>query len=277
MRKLKHSKIKNTGILFELLSRQITSDIMADKDPNITEVVKKYFKRNGTLTKELELYRQLTTEHFNSKEKAEKFVDAIVRYRKTLNEGEIKKQKYNLIKEISGDYDINKFTKNKISDYKLLASIYKLFEYNEQDNPKDLIEAKYTVVEHLTRNKVVKPEVNMLKNEPKEIRILAQHMMIERFNKTYANLLPEQKSILRSYILDNTEDFKKHMKEHISRIAKEMKPLIKEIKSDSTKIKLQESSKMLTQMYNKRAYGDKCVTAVLQFEQLLHEVKKATE
>ena len=30
-RKLKHSKIKNTGILFELLTRQITADVLAGR------------------------------------------------------------------------------------------------------------------------------------------------------------------------------------------------------------------------------------------------------
>ena len=62
-RKLKHSKIKNTGILFELLTRQITADVLNGKDSKSVELVKKFFNENAPLGKELQLYRLLSEKH----------------------------------------------------------------------------------------------------------------------------------------------------------------------------------------------------------------------
>ena len=54
---IKHSKYKNTGILFELLTRQITSDILSGKrTPKAIPILEKYFNKNEELGKELILY-----------------------------------------------------------------------------------------------------------------------------------------------------------------------------------------------------------------------------
>ena len=62
-RKLKHSKIKNTSILFELLTRQITADVLAGKSTKSVKIVKKYFNEDTELGKELQLYRILSEKH----------------------------------------------------------------------------------------------------------------------------------------------------------------------------------------------------------------------
>ena len=40
---VKHSKYKNTGILFELLVRQITADTLDGKDSPARKILKNYF------------------------------------------------------------------------------------------------------------------------------------------------------------------------------------------------------------------------------------------
>ena len=55
-KKAKHSKFKNAGILFELLTRQITADILAGRDETFTKnLMFKYFHESKELGKEAQL------------------------------------------------------------------------------------------------------------------------------------------------------------------------------------------------------------------------------
>ena len=129
--KTKHSKIRNTGILFELLTRQITVDVLNnDKKGLAAKILKEFFNKRTQLGKEYELYRVLTTENYKSEIKANHLVDAVVNARQKLNSSQLKREKYNLIKELKDGYDIVKLLSSKIKNYKACASIYKLFEYN---------------------------------------------------------------------------------------------------------------------------------------------------
>ena len=122
-KKLKHSKIKNTGILFELLTRQITADVLAGKDSKAVTIVKKYFNENTSLGKELQLYRLLSEKHFKSENKANELVEVVLKSRKKLSNSKLRNEKYNLIKQIKETYDSTDFFNGRISNYKLFASI----------------------------------------------------------------------------------------------------------------------------------------------------------
>ena len=104
-RKLKHSKIKNTGILFELLTRQITADVLAGKSTKSVKIVKKFFNENTELGKELQLYRILSEKHYQSENKAQELVNTVVKARKKISNSRLRNEKYNLIKEIKENYN----------------------------------------------------------------------------------------------------------------------------------------------------------------------------
>jgi hypothetical protein len=158
MKNLKHSKFKNTGFIFELLVRQITSEIMSGKENSKAEkILKEYFSGKKELSKELKLYQYLINEKYNSENKAEKFVETVCEARKRLDEQKLMKEKYNLIKEIKEAYDIDEFTKSSISNYKNLASIYKIFEATvtkESFEPKDIVNSKFTIVENMINSSI---------------------------------------------------------------------------------------------------------------------------
>ena len=65
MANVKYSKLKNTGVIFELLVRQITNDTLEGlkKSPAVS-IIKEFFKKNTTLSKELKLYQFLQKEKF---------------------------------------------------------------------------------------------------------------------------------------------------------------------------------------------------------------------
>ena len=177
MGNVKHSKFKNTGLLFELLVRQVASDVMNGLDSKALKLINRHFRPSSELTKELKLYRSLSEEKFNSDKKAELFVDACITSRNRLNESTLRRDKYNLIKDIKKSFVTEVFLKSKIKNYKLQASIYKLFESSDFEDPKLVVENRYTIVEHILSKNPVKHKEDIKEN--KDIRILASKLMID--------------------------------------------------------------------------------------------------
>jgi len=185
MSKLKHSKFKNTGILFELLVRQIASDTLADKDSLALEIIKKHFKRGTELNKELKLYQALTKENFDSQYKAQEFVNIILQERAKLNEGILRRQKYNLIKSVKESFVMEDFFKYRVNNYREMASVFKLFEYNQSTSPKEYVTCKNTILETITKNDVeivTESTDKEYTSQPKEVRMLAYKFLVDSFN-----------------------------------------------------------------------------------------------
>ena len=214
--KTKHSKIRNTGILFELLTRQITVDVLNnDKKGSAAKILKEFFNKKTQLGKEYELYRVLTVENYTSEIKANHLVDAVVKARQKLNNSQLKREKYNLIKEIKKNYDINDFFMARIPNYKVNASIFKVFDSNTDGNPATETDSRFTIVEHVTRKqksnkKEDKKLVEGYKKQEKDLRLLAYGILVEKFNKKYSSLSQSQKKLLKEYInnISNTNSLK---------------------------------------------------------------------
>ena len=158
---IKHSKFKNTGILFELLVRKITADTLADiKSPSVN-ILKKYFV-NTELGKEYKLYETLFKSKNTTELKANTILNTVLEASKKLNRKSIKREKYNLVKELRENYNIEDLFKTNISNYKSLAALYTLFEvYNttENINPNQIISSKLTLLEHLTAKEINKSDI----------------------------------------------------------------------------------------------------------------------
>ena len=151
--KIKHSKFKNTGILFELLVRQIASDTISGADSAAIGLVKKYFSKSE-LTKEHKLYQALVSTKALTEGKAESLINATLEISSRLNRSALRKEKYNLIKDIREAYGIEEFFKSKINNYSQYAAAYNLIEAHnslEFVEPSQVIENKVTLLEHITR------------------------------------------------------------------------------------------------------------------------------
>ena len=74
----------------------------------------------------------------------------------TLNRSSLKRQKYNLIKEIKSHYDIDKFFKHKLPNYKHQAALYTLIEIKANPNLNNIkheINSKLTLLEAISNIK----------------------------------------------------------------------------------------------------------------------------
>ena len=125
--KIKHSKYKNTGILFELLVRQITADTLKGSNSPAIDILKEYFVKTS-LGKEYKLYESVLKSKVLTEGRATLVIDTLLEASTKFNRKSLKKQKYNLINEIKKHYDLESFFGSKISNYKELAALYTLIE-----------------------------------------------------------------------------------------------------------------------------------------------------
>jgi len=279
--KTKHSKIRNTGILFELLTRQITVDVLNnDKNGSAANILKNFFNKNTELGKEYELYRVLTVENYKSETKANHLVDAVLNARIKLNESSLKREKYNLIKEVRSKYDINDFFMARISNYKVSASIFKLFSVNEDTNPKAETESRFTIVENITRKKISdKKKENVMvegyRKQEKDLRLLAYGILIEKFNKKYSTLSSSQRNLLKEYInnISNTNSLKEFIESETIKVKKQLQSHLPKVSDKVTKIKLKEAINQANTLMKGRIVEDKQVVTLMRYYQLVKELK----
>jgi len=280
--KIKHSKYKNTGILFELLVRQIASDTVSGKDSAAIGIVKKFFGKTE-LTKEHKLYQALITSKALTEGKAESLINSVLELSSRLNKTALRKEKYNIIKEIRSHYDIEGFFKAKISNYTQYAAVSNLIEAHgslELIEPSQVIDNKVTLLEHITRKEVNIEEVKdrVLEEYGKMdsgTRILAYKMLLEKFNEKYGDLTPAQKSVLKEYInnVTNTIKLREFVNEQFASINKQLIELIPTVKDKTTQIKLSEVATLLQPLDKNQNVKDENIISLLQYHQLIAELK----
>jgi len=279
--KTKHSKIRNTGILFELLTRQITVDVLNnDKKGSAAKILKEFFNKKTQLGKEYELYRVLTVENYTSEIKANHLVDAVVKARQKLNNSQLKREKYNLIKEIKKNYDINDFFMARIPNYKVNASIFKVFDSNTDGNPASETDSRFTIVEHVTRKqksnkKEDKKLVEGYKKQEKDLRLLAYGILVEKFNKKYSSLSQSQKKLLKEYInnISNTNSLKEFVETETYKVKAKLQSFLPKVSDKVTKIKLQEAINQAETLMKGRIVEDKQVVTLMRYYQLVKELE----
>jgi hypothetical protein len=279
---IKHSKYKNTGILFESLVRQITTDTLDGKDSPAKDILKKYFVKSE-LGREYKLYETLLKKTSLTEGKANVVVSTLIESSKTLNRGAIKRQKYNLISEIQKHYDINEFFNHKLSNYKVYAAFYTLLEITNTQEIIDLeqtINNKVTILEHLTAAKITEGKIrdevmSEFEKTDKDVRLLTYKIILENFNEKYDTLHPKQKLILKEYItsIDNTPRLREFYINKINEIKTELTLLNKSTKNPTTKIKINEITNLITPPAKNTKITDNDLVDLLQYYDLINELE----
>lgn len=281
--KVKHSKYKNTGLIFELLVKQIASDTLSKKDSPAVSILKKFYAGKSSLAKEYKLYEFISKNNNVSPLRAEAILSTITEISRKLDQAAIKKQKYELIAEIKTNYNVDEFFAIQVRDYKALAALYCLLEtQNNADNvdPSSLIDNKTTILEHLTskiqnEDDVKDTLIEEYSKYDKDLRLLTFKILLERFNDNYKDLLPEQKNILKEFItsVNSTSRLRTIVNEELEKIAKKVDIMSQKVSDQVIKIKLEEVKKAITPVSNKEKIGDTHLVNLMQYYELVHELE----
>lgn len=281
--KVKHSKFKNTAILFELLVKQITQEVLSNSTKNLSEkIIKEFFNSKKELAKELRLYNWIMKERFSSNDDAKLFLSEVIEERKKLDESKLAKEKYNLIRTIKESYELEKFLSSNLQNYKLLASIYKVFEsktHGIKVEIREFIDSNNTILEHITNKKQTKkPQDNLyeeFKKQSEDLRLLTYKLLIENFNSKYSNLDDSQKSLLREFInnVSNTSTFSKFITEETKKALSSLISESKDISDKVTKIKISEMIKLYKSDKFLKENSEKQVSVLMLTYELLKEIR----
>ena len=293
MKNIKHNKIKNTGILFELLLRQITADILNDnKNAFAAKLVKKYFSSSKPLGKEIQLYNMVLNESFTSEAQANRFLDEVLKSRTKISNASLRREKYNLIKEIREKYPTEDFFRSQINNYKVRASIYGLFltESSKDDfYPTDIVRHRNTLVEHILKDRTKQRKIQEQKSKEiaayekkdKDLRLLSYKILVDNFNSRYKNLNTIQKKLLKEYInnISNTNSLREFLNEEASKVKKILKDLIPTINDKVSKIKVNEAYKQVNALVGTKNKGvkDKNVLTLMRYYELVKELRHVTK
>ena len=280
MANIKHNKYKNTGILFELLVRKITADTMTSQDSKAVSLIKKYFV-NTELSKENKLYQSLSKTQNISEAKAESIISTILEINKSLNQVKLAKEKYNLIKEIKSNFDIDDFFKAKINNYKLLSSTYTLLEANlfPSHHIDTILTSKMNILEHIAQSQLVKeiqPTVSEFETLDKGTRALVYKIMLEKFNTRFETLSNDQKDVLKEYInnISNTTNLKKYVDTKFISLKESLIKFLPKIEDTTIKIKVNETINLINPILESKTVKDDNIVALLQYQELHNELKK---
>ena len=281
--KIKHSKYKNTGLIFELLVKQIAADTISKRDSPALTVLRKFYSGNTTLVREFKLYDFVLKNKGVGSKKAEAILSTIVEVSRKLDANSLKKQKYELIKELKSHYDLEEFFSIKVSAYKPLAALYCLMEAQNTAGLVDLdvfVDNKTTILEHLTQSKASEGQVkNALIEEyskyDKDLRLLTYKILLEKFNDQYKDLLPEQKNILKEFIIsaNSSTRLRNVVNEEMTKLQTEIVKLKNNVTDKVVKIKLEEIQKAIVPIKNTQKVDDNHLVSLMQYYELVSELR----
>ena len=284
----KHNKIKNTGILFELLTRQIAVDVMNDsKNSPAIKIIKEFFNEKTTLGREKELYSILIEKKYKTAEQANILLEAVIKNRRKLSNRRLKNEKYNLIKKIKENYSVNDFFNSRIPNYKVLASIYNVFELEsskEKIGPIEETDSKISIVENICgqsikQSKKSKDLVESYQSQEQDVRLLTYQLLVDKFNKKYSNLNESQKNLLREYInnLSNTNSLREFIDTEVIKVQKALKSHLRIVDDKITKIKLAEAIEHTSTAIGGKLVKDSHVVSLMRDYELIQELDNVHE
>ena len=280
MSRFKHSKLRNTGLLFEFLLRQVTVDVLnKKKESPALKIIKSQFNEHTEMGRELALYNMLVTKKFKSDKKADFFLSEVIRQRGRLNNTSLRREKYNVIASIKDHYNVNQLFSSKVPNYKVFASIYKLFEGISELSADEKTESYFIILENVTTVGTKKTDTFIHEEmKDKDLRILSYKTLLEKFNKKYTNLSDEQKLVLKEYIsnISNTNNFSVFVERQIPKLKNKLNNKVTKIKDKVLRIKLKESINCVNKfcLNESKQTDDNSVVQLLRYYELDKELSK---
>ena len=280
---IKHSKYKNTGLLFNLLVKQLTADILEGRDSACATLIKKYFYTGSPLSKENKLYQAVLESTNTSINKANAVVFTILEISRKLSRERLLKLKYDLIKEIKSNYDLDEFFTIKIPEYKVLAATYTLLEAHntsELVDPDIIIDNKTTLLEHMTQVTPTEEDsreslIEEYSKYDDDLRLLTYRILLEKFNTKYKTLLPEQKLVLKEFVtsVSSTKRLKVFINERIKAIREDLSGLKDSISDEILKIKITELLNHVAEIKTAEKVEDTHLIALMNYYELIQELR----
>lgn len=270
-----HNKLRNTGLIFELLGKAVVQEALHRDRSNALGIVKRHFKRDSELLKELNLYTSLNQRTEND---PIELIELAAKAWRGLDHKKLEAEKYNLVKDIKKVYDLAEFFKPRSDRYKLSASIYKVFNGGERTtDPDGYLSARNYIREHICGKtpEALKTESEQLwEGEERAVRKIGFKLLVKKFNEKYQTLGERQKTIISKYITEDltSDKFKTFIVRELEYIKQKLNEKSKQITEVDLRTKINESMDLMPAIANVRLLREEHLSALLKFHDLLEEL-----
>ena len=268
--KIKHNKKRNTAFLFETLVRELTKSIVEknnDRSHKIKSILSEHFRQGMVLFSELDCFRSLTDhtsplDHYT----AEKMVHQARRAYDELDRESVFAEQSRVINKINRNLGKETFN-NFVPDYKSYATLSQIFGKNVSVKSRVLLEKR--IIDRLTSGRNISETVEPVDN-------IVVKSFVERFNDKYSDLLPEQRDLLRKFVLssgDDSVDFRLYLGEELKRLHTEVKDSLSLNEVIEDKEMMENTNKVLSMIeeINVSKVKEPDLIKVLKLQSLVHE------
>jgi len=219
MKKTKHNKKRNTAFVYEALVREATACILKEKKERqrkIIRVLKKHFKHDSALKRDLECYRSLYEHQNLTAPLCERVMHEVKVQKQFIDPKGLFEDQSALIRDINRELGSSLFD-TFVPNYKTLATISQIF--SPKTSPKSRVLLESEIVRRMAQSDNVKDTRPPLDK-------LVYSKFVEKFNTKYEKgLLEEQKTLLGYYISsfsDNSLELKIYLNEEIGRLKQKL-------------------------------------------------------
>jgi len=267
----KHNKKRNTAFIYETLIREVVKQTIKQdhaKRNTAIAVLKEGFRKGTQLRKEMDLYSALLETDNLDGHTAEKLIYEALKQHRGVDQKKLFTEQSAIIATINKNLDKGVFN-NFVPNYKSLATISQLF--NQSLNPKTKVLLESRLIKRLTKGRT-------LKENDSKVSGLVVKTFVDRYNKTYSELLKEQKELLNKYVSsfqDEGAEFKFYISEEVGRLKEVIanSRSIEEVAADTAiEEKITQVTTLLEDFHKSPVSRDKLLQ-VLKVQNLAHELQ----
>ena len=159
-----------------------------------------------------------------------------------------------------------------------MASIFNLLE-NKKATALSIVNSKVTILEHITENKTKNLKKDtILENynkQDKNTRLLTYKVLLEKFNNKYKSLEENQQTLLKEYVnsVTNSPSLKSYINQEIKGVKQSLARYSKKVEDKEVAIKLTETKGMIKPLCKKTSVNDDNVINLLNYYELVNELK----
>jgi|TARA_R110000824_G_scaffold160957_6_gene336005 hypothetical protein len=270
--KTTHNKKRNTAFVYEALIKEMTASILKKdhkRKRKVTKILKKYFKTNSVLSKDLECYKSLYEKQNVERELSERILRETKLRKRLLDPSSIFDTQTEIINDINKELEPSVFG-NFVPNYKTLASIAQIF--SDKVSPRDQVLLENEILNEMTTiDEIV--ELDSIDN-------LIYRKFVSKFNEKYdGELLEEQKRLLTYYIssfTDNALELKVFLNEEIDRLKTRLleAAATKVIKEDPEMIAKTNRIVERLESFSKEGISDQVLLTVMKTQNLIEEIHR---
>lgn len=199
---LKHNRKRNVGLVYEQLVRRIGEGIV-ERDRTGADaalaILRKYFSAGAPLAEELSLYRTVMETRGCSRYVAQRVLGTLLKRARKLDRRTNDIKKSNLIREINYGFGMDFFSRHRVPEYRVLASLSVMVESELGRRP---------LSEEVERARIEEALVGFMCSESSDpVPVdhdrdeLVYGLARKKFEDRYSRSLSEgQRRVLRSYI-----------------------------------------------------------------------------